>query len=102
MKGNDGNEYISKPDKNLIYKWKKIKQIDKTKTPYEYYSQFSEPKIKFDTEKFITKWTLATTELSKQNIILLEIGWKKIGIFIDFAWETANEYLYKNQPCLYF
>lgn len=27
--GNDGNEYISNPDKNGVYKWKRLKTMNK-------------------------------------------------------------------------
>ena len=97
IKGNDGNDYISKPDKNQIFKWKKIKPMSKTKTPYEFYSQYQEREqhILYNIDKFINGWNLATRELAQSNIILLEIGWKKIGSFIDFAWEKAHEYMQK-------
>lgn len=51
--GNDDNQYLSKKDKNGIYKW--IKLVVK-KTPNEYYKQFANYKkpiydIQFFTDK---------------------------------------------------
>lgn len=48
--GNDGNEYLSRKDKNGVYKWVKISV---KKSPEEYYEQFSKnEKQLFDTKIF--------------------------------------------------
>ena len=39
-KGNDGEEYVSRADKNKVYRWYKIKSMDKCSTPKKYYMQF--------------------------------------------------------------
>ncbi len=93
MKGNDENEYVSKPNKNGIYKWHKI--IWKN-TAEEYYMQFPENYLnkkfyKYDTTQLLKKFKKVASELKKNNILFLEIGWKNVYYFIDYAWEEADK-----------
>lgn len=95
MLGNDGEDYVSKPDKNGVYHWKKLSW---KKSAEEYYMQF--PKFyldkkffKFNTETLLKKLKKVKDQLKKHNIHLLEIGWNKVYNFIDYAWEEArNKY----------
>jgi hypothetical protein len=91
--GNDGNNYVSRANKNNIFRWYIIEECN---TAEKYYMQF--PKYYLD-KKFI-KFNLKETEtklkkikniLKKNNIYLFKIGWKNIGSFIDYAWMDARE-----------
>jgi len=98
--GNDGNEYVSRPDKNGIFKWHKIKEANKCKNAYEYFIQFpdyylTKKLIKYDVSPLEKKLMSIKTELSKHDIHLLKIGWKGIGYFIDNAWLAAETALAK-------
>lgn len=104
--GNDGNEYVSRPDKNKIYKWYKIKSMDETTSAEKYYMQFPENYnqkkfFKYDIKKFEEKIKSVKKELIKKNIYLIKLGWKNIGNFSDFAWAEATSYIkdkyYKDQ-----
>lgn len=96
--GNDGRQYVSLPDKNGVYKWKKIKNGEEAKTPEEYYSQFPENKkyiVKYDTYDVLSKLKLISDELTKHHIYIFPVGWKKVWWFIDFAWDDATNILKK-------
>jgi hypothetical protein len=98
--GNDGNEYISKPDKNKVYKWKLIKQMDQCKDANNFYLQF--PKyyldkkfIKYNFNNTYKKLNKILNILKKENIFLLNIGWKNVYNFVDNAWYDAKKILIK-------
>ena len=71
--GNDKNKYISKKDKNGIYKWFKI--VTK-KSSEEYYQQFPDyTKSIFDTKIFTKNINSLSKELKKFGIIFSFIKW---------------------------
>lgn len=89
LEGNDENQYISMPDKNGVYHWKKIKY---GKNAEDYYSQFPDyTKPKYDIKSTLEKLDKIKKELEKHNIYLFFIGWKNVTWFIDYAWEDAEE-----------
>jgi len=93
MVGTDGNEYISKKDKNGVYHWKIVKD---GKTAREYYSQFKTYTDKYDPKPVILKLKIVANELKKSNVFLVpEIRWDSVGIMIDDAWDDAQEYVSK-------
>ena len=86
MKGNDEEEYVSKPNKNGIYKWHKLVWKN---TAEEYYMQFPENYLnkkfyKYKTTELLNKFKKVASELKKNDILFLEIGWKSVYYFIDF------------------
>ena len=104
MKGNDENEYISKPNKNGIYKWHKIVWKN---TAEEYYMQFPENYLnkkfyKYKTTELLKKFKKVESELKKNNILFLEIGWKRVYYFIDFAWEDADKIAKYKTPFIFY
>jgi hypothetical protein len=84
MKGNDGYDYISRPDKRMIFHWKRITN---GKTAEEYYKQFGDYKpVKYkidNTEKLLKR---VDGELNKHNIKIYYLRWKNTGLFMDNAW----------------
>lgn len=91
MKGNDKKSYISKPNKNGIFKWYPLKS---GKTPEEYYNQFPEKKIK----KYIFPDKVLEAvkkDLLKENILFIKIGWKNVYDFIDDAWYDVTRLIEK-------
>lgn len=97
-KGNDGNKYVSRPDKNKIYKWYKIKYMEETTSPEKYYMQFPENYnqkkfFKYDIKKFENSIKSIKKELIKKNIYLIKLGWNKIWNFSDYAWSSATNYI---------
>lgn len=84
--GNDGKAYVSRPDKNGLFHWMKIKT---GKTPEEYYEQFpdSKPKKYIFPEKTLER---VKNDLLKHDILMFHIGWKDVGNFIDYAWSDAE------------
>lgn len=77
--GNDENEYISKQDKNGIYKWVKI---ELKKSAEEYYKQFPNYKKSIYDSSFLTK---KIKDLSKSL--------KKIGVTFYFVkWNECSQY----------
>jgi hypothetical protein len=96
--GNDGNEYVSRPDTKKIYRWYKVKSMDDSTSAEKYFMQF--PKYymqkkfyKFDIKKFEENIKSVKKELAAKNIYLIKLGWKKIWDFIDYAWEDAQFYI---------
>ncbi len=99
--GNDGEEYVSRADKNKVYRWYKIKSMDKCSTAEKYYMQFPENYLqkkfyKYDLKILETKIKRVKKELEKKKIYLFKIGWKKAYNFIDYAWEDAREHNKEN------
>ena len=86
--------YISRADKNGVFKWHKLKDVYETKTPLEYYSQFEDIKLKYQEKEFLEKWKKATAELKKHKIFAIQVGWD-VKNFIDNAWDNAEEYVQK-------
>ena len=99
--GNDGLEYISKPDKNNIFKWIKIKDMENCKSAKVYYMQFPENYLqkKFykynNLDKVKNKLLLVKKELEKKDIYLFNVGWKNVYNFSDSAWHEARKYVFK-------
>jgi len=98
-KGNDKNFYVSKPDKNGVYKWKKI--VDK-KTAEDFYNQYPEIYLDEDFKKYDYKPTLKTLEKAKKeleenHIYLFLIPWKKTTNFVDSAWSEALDLISKKK-----
>ncbi len=96
--GNDGEEYVSRPDKKGIFKWHKINYD--VKSAHDYYMQLphiylDKKFIKYDISNTLKKLKNIEKELKKHNIYLLHIGWKGVGNFIDNAWDEARLILSK-------
>ena len=97
--GNDKNMYVSKPDKNGIYKWK---QIVNKKTAEEFYFQYPEIYLDKKFKKYDYKPTLkilekVKKELEENHIYLFFMKWKKVGNFIDYAWTDAQQEILKKK-----
>ena len=98
--GNDGLEYISKPNKNNIFKWIKIKNMEDCKSASVYYMQFPENYLQKNFYKYKLNFIdnnlkIIKKELEKEHIYLFKIGWKKSYNYLDFAWEYARTYIFK-------
>jgi hypothetical protein len=95
MIGNDGNEYVSKPDKNDVYHWKKI--TDKN-CVFEYFDQFPDSKpMKYNYIKIVKELRQVAKDLEKYNIFLFNVKWKNIHNDIDLAWNDAIVQLRKKE-----
>jgi hypothetical protein len=97
--GNDKNMYVSKSDKNGIYKWKKI--VNK-KTAEEFYNQYPEIYLDKKFKKYNIKPLFKTLEkikieLEKNHIYLFFIPWKKTGNIVDSAWSEAQDEILKKK-----
>jgi len=64
MKGNDEEEYVSKPNKNGIYKWHKLVWKN---TAEEYYMQFPENYLNNKFYKYDTTQLLKNSKKSRPN-----------------------------------
>jgi hypothetical protein len=96
--GNDGNEYISRADKKMVFKWYKIKNMSEYSSAEKYYMQFPQNYLqknfyKYDLEQVEDKLNIVKKELEKENIYLIKIGWKRVYNFIDYAWEDVETYI---------
>lgn len=87
-KGNDGEEYISRPDKNGVYKWKLISHKS---TPEEYFSQFGTFKKKYDATETEKKLKKIINEFKKHKIFLAKYSWKAVGRFAGDAITLISE-----------
>ena len=98
--GNDGLEYVSKADKNKVFRWYKIKYMEECKTAEDFFMQYPEYYLnkkfyKFDSKEFEKKIKIVTKELEKKKIYLIKIGWEGVFDFIDYAWMDAREIIQK-------
>lgn len=87
MSGNNGKQFVSRPDKNGSFKWYPIKM---GMSPEEYYMQLNTGHVK----KYVfpkSKLDVIKGELLKQNILFFNIGWKNVMDFIDYAWDDAEQ-----------
>ncbi len=89
--GNDGNMYLSKPDRNGVYHWKRLWQMSEVKTAAEYYDQFPHKPRNYDTKEVVTKLRAVAKALNKHNIPLIPIGWRNVWDFGDNAADDAYE-----------
>jgi hypothetical protein len=91
LMGNDNHKYISKPNKDNIYKWIKYKEPEETTCPETFFKQFSDDIQKYKTTNTVTNLQEMQKELRNKDIYLFEIGWKDVWNYIDFAWEEAKK-----------
>jgi hypothetical protein len=95
--GNDKNQYVSKKDKNGVYKWVKITL---KKSPEEYYHQFSNyTKPKFDTKIFTKNFDKLSEILKKNGFIFSFIKWGKYNPQFEYEYfkkdnKVKNNILY--------
>jgi hypothetical protein len=92
LKGNDDAEYVSRPDKNSVFHWKKINP--EPAKALDYYKQILKPeklKVKYSAAAFLTKARAAARDLKRRKIYFYHLPWKGIGNFIDDAWNVACE-----------
>jgi hypothetical protein len=72
--------------------------MDETTSAEKYYMQllenYNQKKFfKYNIKKFEEKIKFIKKELIKKNIYLIQLGWKNIGNFTDFAWYEATSYI---------
>jgi hypothetical protein len=86
VKGNNGTDFISRPDENKSFKWYQIKY---GKTPEDFFSQFPNDSVK---QYAFPKKILdeISEELKQTNILFYHIGWNKVWNMIDNAWDDAE------------
>lgn len=92
LRGNDGNDYISRPDKNGVYRWRKINP--EPAKALDYYKQVLKPaelKVKYSAAGFLKKARAAARELKRRKIFFYHVPWGSIGNFIDNAWDNVCE-----------
>jgi hypothetical protein len=93
--GDDNRKYISKPDKNNVYHWIKIKLPSECNTADEYFSQ-SVRFPKYDIDDLLKKLKLVKKELLKSQIYLIHVGWKNVyESFDDASVEAVEKFLKK-------
>lgn len=85
IEGNNGKQFISRPDKNGIFRWVRFSQGN---TPEEYFLQF--PNVGYKQYLFPTiLLDKLKRELLEKNILFFKIGWKNVWNYTDYAWEDA-------------
>lgn len=89
--GRDDKRYIS-----IGKKWEPFKEIYKTFSAEEYYSQFNETKPKYNIEPIIEKLKKIKKELEYNGIYLLNAGWKNVYESNEFATEKILKKLRTN------
>jgi hypothetical protein len=85
-KGNDGKEYISKKDKNGIYKWilHVEKEIAYKSNPDSYFKQFNNyEKPKYDMSFFSSKIKELYTKLKKIGILFYFLKWSRDSTYMN-------------------
>lgn len=90
LRGNDDNEYVSRPDKNGVYHWKKINPSPMK--ALDFYKQILKPeklKVKYSAAAFLKKARAAARDLKRRKIYFYHLPWGSIGNFIDNAWDDA-------------
>lgn len=100
MEGNDGLDYVSKPDKNGVYKWVKIKEMIRTKSVEEFFNQFPDEKIYYNVDEVKKTLRRMKNDLLKFDIVYVETGWKYVYNFIDNSLDVALDYIKKNYKYL--
>jgi hypothetical protein len=93
---NNDSEYVSKLDKNKVFRWYKIKNMNQCKSPEKYYMQFPENYlqkkfIKYNNKSIEKKLNSIKKILKKENIYLLKIKWKNNYNYSDNAFYNAEE-----------
>jgi hypothetical protein len=98
--GNDKNEYISKKDKNGIYKWVKI---GLKKSAEEYYKQFPDYKKSIYDSSFFTKKNKDLTKsLKKIGVSFYFVKWNKCSPYGSSTdYECWSENRNKSFPIFY-
>lgn len=99
--GNDGYQYASLPDKNNIFKWKKINEdLSNSIDIYKFWHSEDElnKNIKYNYKDALQKIKLLKKELQKYNIFFYYLDymgkWSGLDLhFIDYSWEEAFEQL---------
>jgi hypothetical protein len=96
----DGFEYVSKLDKNKVFKWYKIKSILYCNSPEKYYMQFPENYLqkkfnKYNNKSIEKKLNTIKKILKKKNIYLLKMKWAGNYNYIDNAWFNAEKIIMK-------
>ena len=86
MKGNDDNNWISKMDKNGVYKWKKLKKGSQCKTAEEFYMQNPDQKIKYDIKDIVKKLVKIEKKVIEKNILFSHIKWN-----VEFNYPASDE-----------
>jgi hypothetical protein len=90
--GNDGKQYVSRPDKNNVFRWQKLNSSPKR--AFDYYKQLfpaKDIKKKFNDTTFVNKMNAVTKELKKHKIFVFHLEWGRIRNDIDFAWDVVLE-----------
>jgi hypothetical protein len=94
-RGNDGWRWISLPDKNGVYHWKRLKDMSDCDSAEEYYRQFPDYKgAKFEIRGVLKKLGEVKKDLRKKGIYMVgNVGWGEVYNFVDNAWSEAEEKL---------
>lgn len=98
VKGTDNKLYLSKPNKDKIFKWYKLKDLSETSSPIQYYKQFPEfnkgiNKILYNPELILKKLNKISKMLLEFDIYLFNVGWKYVWNFDDYATLEAKDYI---------
>jgi hypothetical protein len=104
MKGNDKLLWKSVKDKNGVYHWKKLKDMESTKTAFEYFLQFPENKIKYDYKPYETKLEYIKDEFKKHCVFIFSASWKEEGVGghgINIAYDKLYNKKYEKQVSTY-
>jgi len=93
---NDEYEYVSKLDKNKVFRWYKIKNMNECNSPEKYYMQFPQNYlqkkfIKYNNKSIEKKLNTIKKILKKENIYLLKMKWVGNYKYSDIAWYNAEE-----------
>jgi hypothetical protein len=94
----DGKLYISKADKHGNYFWQVLKEMEDTKNPEEYYSQFPdyEPQ-KYNVADAITSLRTIAPKLKKLKIHIISTGWISIWSLTGFHSDKVDELLHSKK-----
>lgn len=91
--GNDEEPYLSTPDKNGVYHWKRYKSMEDTKNAFEYYEQFPFFEHKYDYKEIISKCVKIKKELAKDVIPFFDRYWQNPYVYTEIRdiWDNIDD-----------
>jgi len=94
MFGNDEEVYLSVPDKNGVYHWKRYKSMEDTKNAFEYYGQFPFFEYKYDYKEIINKCAKIKKELAKDVIPFFDRNWQNPYVYTEIRdiWDYIDDF----------
>ena len=88
--GLDGNEWVSRPDKNNVYRWRRVLP---GRSAARAVAQVTPrpPSVKYDQREFLTTWRAMARDLRRQDVYAYAMKWKDTYDIFSYAWADAVE-----------